>query len=303
MNRYVPRICAIAALLAGCDGTASQGLPAAARQAARSWSDPAAKAHDLLYVSDLGANDVDVYPYPSGKLAGTLTGFGSVAGLCTAKDGDVFVVDEAGPVDVYAHGGSAPIRRLTTAGAPYGCAVDPVTGNLALTNLSPYEYGTIAIYAKAQGKPKTYFDDRVDTTFFCTYDAKGNLFVDGWDRSAKFILLELAKGGKSFKLYYPNDAVKDPSGVQWDGKYVVIGDKDAGAVYRTTESGQIAQTVDLKNGANIEAFWIDGSTLIGPIAHSPGNVAFWHYPAGGTATKTLGGFTYPFGATVSSVKP
>jgi hypothetical protein len=59
-----------------------------------------AASENLLYVSDIGTNEVDVYPYPSGSLVGKLTGFGSVAGLCVNKGGDVFVVDEAGPVQV-----------------------------------------------------------------------------------------------------------------------------------------------------------------------------------------------------------
>jgi hypothetical protein len=54
-----------------------------------------AASQNLLYVSDIGTNSVDIYPYPSGKLVGKLTGFGSVAGLCADKSGDVFVVDEA----------------------------------------------------------------------------------------------------------------------------------------------------------------------------------------------------------------
>jgi hypothetical protein len=261
-----------------------------------------AARENLLYVSDIGTNSVDVYPYPTGKLVGKLTGFGSVAGLCADKSGDVFVVDEAGPVDVYAHGGTSPIRKLTTSGAPYGCAIDSTTGDLALTNLSSYLYGTIAIYPKAMGRPKAYKDDSVDSTFFCGYDNDGNLFADGWDRSAKPILLELAKKGKSLGMFDLNPSDKNPGGVQWDGKYVAVGNKGGGVIYRIGSTGKTAQTVTLKGGLNVEQFWLDGSTLIGPNFQGDGTVTYWHYPAGGSPTRKITGFSEPFGATVSSAK-
>jgi len=78
---------------------------------------PRAAAKTLLYVSDLGTNLVNVYTYPNGSLITKLSGFGSVAGLCSSKTGYVFVVD--------------------------GCAVDPATGNPAVTNLSSYLAGAV----------------------------------------------------------------------------------------------------------------------------------------------------------------
>src|SRR5580693_7122481 len=131
---FATLLCASAISLCACS-SGNSGAPEALWQIpthaslASSWMMREAAEQNLLYVSDIGTNSVDVYPYPTGKLVGKLTGFGSVAGLCADKSGDVFVVDEAGPVDVYAHGGSSPIRRLTTTGAPYGCAADPSTGN------------------------------------------------------------------------------------------------------------------------------------------------------------------------------
>ena len=232
---------------------------------------------------------------------GSLHDFGAVAGLCSNKGGDVFVVDEAGPVQVFAHGGSSPIRKLATTGAPYGCAIDPTTGNLALTNLSSYLYGAIAVYPKAMGKPKEYNNKNViDATFFCGYDGSGNLFASAWDRSANPILVTLPKKGGSlgyFKLYV-NDP--NPSGVQWDGKYVAYGARGEGVIYRINgSSGAIEGTISLKDGKNIEQFWIQGTTLIGPNWVDNGTVPYWRYPAGGSPTTTLSVFSEPFGATVS----
>ncbi len=282
--------------LAACAAPAQLPAPSVALGA----GGVAARSTDLLYVSDLGSNSVDYFTYPAGKAVGKLTGFGSVAGLCSNKAGDVFVVDEAGPVVVYAHGGTSPIRKLTTRGAPYGCAVDPGTGNLAVTNLSAVLYGTIALYSHAKGKAKVYEDYQVGKTDFCGYDDHGNLFIDGSNLSGQFVLLELPKGGHGFRTNSLTRMVKDAGGVQWDGKYVAISDRGAGVIYRTATTGKVAQTVRLKGGPQIAGFWLAGATLIGPNAQSGGAVAFWHYPAGGAPSKTMRDFLDPISVTVSA---
>jgi hypothetical protein len=303
-------VCAAASTFAGCGGSSTlqpiaapqAGMHAAAKSSATAASRMSAVATgvNLLYVSDLGANSVDVYTYAKGKLVGKLTGFGSVAGLCADKAGDVFVVDEAGPVRVFAHGGTTPIRELQTSGAPNSCAVDASTGNLAVTQLSSYLDGAISIYLKAKGKPKVYFDRaNIDATFFCSYDGRGNLYVDGWDRSANAILVQLPKGRSTFAIGKINKSVQTPSGVQWDGKYVAIGDKGAGLIYRTNAAGQVAQTIKLQNGTDVDGFWIQGKTLVGPDARSGGAVGFWTYPSGGTPAGTVSWFYYPIDVTVS----
>lgn len=287
----------LAAVVAGCGASPPAGVPVAAIPDAPSMR--VAKSSSLLYVSDLGANAVVAYTYPAGSYVGKLTGFGSVAGVCASKTGNLFVVDEAGPVVVYAHGGSTPLRKLQASGSPNGCAVDPTTGNLALTNESSYQHGVVAIYPRAKGKPKLYFDKSgVDATFFCGYDPKGNLFLDGWDRTGNVILLELPKGAKTFQIWKPSRSIDTPAAVQWDGKYVAVMNKGAGTVYRTS-AGKVVQTVRLRGGTNVDQFWLQGSTLVGPNAQSPGTVSFWHYPAGGAPMKTIDGLTYPVAATVS----
>jgi len=289
---------------AGCRGAAvSQAVPARSGAIA-SWIEPGAKSQNLLYVSDLGANTVDALSYPKGELVGKLTGFGSVAGLCSDTSGDLFVVDEAGPVQVFAHGGTSPIRTLTTVGAPYGCAVDPLTGDLGLTQLSSYEHGAFAVYRKAKGTPAYYKDKDVDASWFCTYDGSGNLFSDVWDRYGKLTLAELPRGGKPIKLLRLAERFEPqgiPSSIQWDGKYLAMGDRGAGLIYRLTKTGDLAQTVKLKGGNDLVQFWLQGSTLVGPN-FSSGTVGLWHYPGGGTAASVLDGFSEPFGATVSVAK-
>jgi hypothetical protein len=295
--------CALAATLSGCGFVASQSVTPAVRiGSAASAVRPQSAGKDLLYISDPGANDVAIYTYPGADLVTKFTGFGSVAGVCADKAGDVFVVDEAGPVQMFAHGGTTPIRKLPTGApyyAPYGCSVNPSTGDLAVTQLSSYSYAAIAVYRGAKGKPTLYKDKEIDVTWFCTYDGSGNLFADAWDRYGNTILVELPKGAKTFKTFKLGEKFDKPGGVQWDGKYVAVGNYGAGVVYRLTETGHLVQTVTLKRGANVEQFWIAGSTLIGPMAQGSANAAFWHYPTGASSYKAVTGLTWPFGATIS----
>ena len=293
-----------AVALGGCDSSAVPQAVTVRGAVVQSWIEPNAKSQNLLYVSDLGANAVDALTYPQGRLVGKLTGFGSVAGLCADKAGDLFVVDEAGPVQVFAHGGTAPIRKLATVGASDGCAVDPLTGDLALTQLSSYQYGPFAVYRKAKGKPAHYKDKDVDASWFCSYDGSGNLFSVVWDRESKITLAELPKGGKAIKLFKLSENFNPtgiPSGIQWDGKYLAVGNRGAGSIYRFTKTGSLAQTVKLKGGDDLVQFWLQGSTLVGPD-FGAGTVGLWHYPDGGSATKVLNGFSEPFGAAISLAK-
>jgi DNA-binding beta-propeller fold protein YncE len=101
---------------------------------------PEAKSEDLLYVTSFVSSYVFVFSYPEGKLVGTLGGFSYAAsGECSDNQGDVFII---GVQDVvkYAHGGSNPIATLKSVNYPNGCAIDPVTGNLAVAGGSPHDY-------------------------------------------------------------------------------------------------------------------------------------------------------------------
>jgi hypothetical protein len=287
-------ICVLS-LLAACVGSP---LPVAAPGSFPTVRLENAKS-SLLYVSDLGTNLVNVYPYPKGALIRKLSGFGAVAGLCSSKAGDVFVVDEANGVQMFAHGATTPARKLAVSEAPYGCAVDPKTGNLAVTNLSSYLAGAIWVFPKARGKAKVYKNTAINSTYFCAYDNAGNLWADGNDRYGKFIIVELPAGG-SLKIIHPNlrTTVVSPGGVQWDGQYVDVGNKGTGAIYRT-QDGNVVQTVKLKGGPNVFQFWIQGSTLIGPNFQVGGHVSLWKWPLGGSATSSVRQVVEPFGVTVS----
>jgi hypothetical protein len=326
-------LCAVA-VLAGCGGadtplaTTQQSPPLpfalvappsdAHRDRGPSWMAASAKAQNLLYTSDGGANDVRVYSYPKGKLVGTLANLQSPAGVCGDAAGDVWIVESASATIVeYAHGAKVAKAMLRDPGAfLLGCSVDPTTGDLGVTDLVG---GNVAVYAGAHGTPKTYRSSHLSHPYFCGYDDKGNLFIDGVDAGYSFQFFELPSGSKALRPITLNAGVDFPGGVQWDGQYVAIGDQDyqdqhTSAIYQVSvagSSGTIEGTTLLTDSCDVVDFGIvgaasearpqGGAEVIAPDV-CQNNVRFYAYPSGGTSTKTLDGFQYPVGATVSLAK-
>ena len=156
----------------------------------------------LLYISDIGTNDVYVYSYPRGKLMGALTGFESPEGECVNKAGDVWITNtSAAEIVEYAHGGASPIATLSDAGQyPVGCSVNKSTGDLAVSNSQTTSSGagSVSVYPAASGTPKTYSVPNTYYPYFLGYDSHGDLFVDGENSGfTAFEFARLSKGGKT----------------------------------------------------------------------------------------------------------
>ena len=325
---------AASALLAGCSGanvTPSNAFQGAAparlpslltgrtpqmRAAAafpsfdHSWMAPDAGKQQLLYISDNSEQTVSVFTYPFFGLVGTLAGFKLNEGLCVDANADVFVTDAfASNIKEYAHGSITPKTTVKDPGyEPLGCAIDPTTGNLAVSNLQPSSgggAGNVAVYKGTSGNPVAYYSaPSLFRVWFLGYDGKGNLFVDGQSSGSAFDMAELVKGKKTLRHVFLNQSIGAPGGVQWDGKYLAVGDLDAPAIYRFVmmgDKGTRIGTVSLNGGGQVVQFWIQSPKVVVPDVGKE-DVGVWKYPSGGTALKTLSGFSNPFGATISTVK-
>ena len=295
----------------------ARGVNPAHADRSRSWMAPGAKNADLLYISDAESNDLYAYSYPKAQLEGTVTGLSGPEGECVDKAGNVFVANTlATQILEYAHGGTSPIATLDDSGYyPVGCAVDPTTGNLAVTNICGELYGQcvsdgdLLVFPGAKGTPKTYSDrGGIDEFYFCGYDDKGNLYVDGLYTSS-FAFGELPHRKSSFTNITLDTFVYQPGGVQWDGKYVAIGDEDLynNVIYDfqiTGTQGKLARPggTPLDGAKLVIQFWIQGKTVIGPNHGGTGSVMFFKYPSGGSPTKVLHAFSTPVGSTVSLAK-
>jgi hypothetical protein len=289
---------AASAMLAACAG--SQIPSAAPASLTSSWMSPAAQSGDLLYVSDTGGR-VYVYSYPAGDHVGTLTGFKGPEGLCSDSAGDVYVIDTpAVAVFKYAHGGTKPIEELHTFGYyPEGCSVDPATGDLAVADYASNPKvgpGAVTIFRKAKGMGKSYQDSSFGEYFFCSYDAKGNLYVDGTNvGTTQALLAEIPQGSTSFANITLDKKIGPyPLTVQWDGKYVAL-QGSTRALYRIKVSGStgtIVHTTLFKGDRSdlVAQFWIAGRTILIPYGNGRRivkKIGLWPYPDGGVATKSI----------------
>jgi hypothetical protein len=310
---------AFAAALSGCGGPRGTvdpsgfvpNVPAIRLGGARSWMSPEAKTSKLLYVSDPGTDDVDVYSYPKGKPLGVLTGFNVPWGLCSDHRGSVFVADVWHyRVVEYAHGGMKPIKTINgEQGHPISCSVNPQSNDLAVVYYflnEPSRHSEVAVYAHAKGVPKVYDGSKIANDLnSCTYDNRGNLFVDGLYGDASIIigLAELPKGGNELvDISLPNH-IGHLSSVQWTGNHLAMGDQSPGEnypamIYQYDVDGTKATkvgTTQLFGTTGLQQFWAQG----GKVSAPSGSVRLYHYPSGGVPLKTLGGFTNPFGITLS----
>lgn len=313
-RRCAVGLCAAVEVLAGCGGSqlpieTHGALPATAigtpAKHGRSWMAEDAMKKDLLYISDDATRAVYVYTYPSVKPVGRLTGLADPQGMCVDEAGNLYITLLDGRVREYAHGGTMPIKTLSTGSSPLvGCSVDRVTGNLAVA--ARYN---VAIFKSARGKPAHYSYTVTGHAAYltsCTYDNAGNLFVAVYlvpsCRGCFFglELAELAKNNQRLNELWFAPASQSgyiPGGVQWDGHDVALGETN-GVIYRITRKGQLVGSSIFDRANTLAQFWLQGHTLIGPNNGS-NTVMFWNYPAGREPIRTLKGLRAPFGVTVS----
>jgi hypothetical protein len=288
-----------------------------------------AKEQDLLYVSTIESNNVFLYSYPTGKLVGTIRGFNYPRGLCTDAHGNVFITNfNGGDIIEYPHGGTIPKRNITNGGyAPFGCAIDPSSNNMAVTNycagMGQGSYScesgrgntaAVTVFWKKNQPPIAYSNPAILHFFFCGYDASGNLFVDGYGSTGypEFELAELPKGGKSLKRIMLNQQIEYPGGVQWDGQYMTVGDYKTGIIYRFTVSGShgtVEGSTTLDKGLGTRQYWIENGTVVGAkyiYRHGYGHghvIGFWQYPYGGDPIKGIPSpYRNPWGIVISPGK-
>jgi hypothetical protein len=185
-----------------------------------------------------------------------------------------------------------------------GCAPDPTTGNLAVASNYGDSYGDLAVYAQAKGTPTLYGNGKMLFNF-CGYDDSGNLYADGISEGVGLGFVELAKGGSGLVNLTLNQSLEAAGAVQWDGKYLAIGDDEANKIYRfaiSGSSGTLEDTVSLGDAQTVMQWWIQGKKLIGPD-DGPSTIWYWDYPAGGESIKAITkGVFHPAGAAVSVAK-
>lgn len=296
----------------------------------RSWiSIDIESTHKLVFVSD-AIGVVWIYKLPSLEIKGILTGFQAINGLCSDGKGNVWAA-MSGFEQMWklAHDGTIVSILQDTIGTPIGCAVDPTTGNLAVSNIgnNPGGHigGSILVYPGATGSPSQYWCLSCLVSYgFAGYDTSGNLFVDGKNASNAFALAELPAGGGARAhlkaLTIDGGTLYAVGMVEWDAadRYLVIGDqtcdnKRGSCVYRAKISRSTAKitgrTTPLDSAGNpicdLIQGTLDGNALVGSdddngVCGHPSGTDVWPFPAGGPATHYNDVYdSQPIGAAIS----
>lgn len=289
------------ATLAGCMGSPAQFAPsqpalqnpsASMRASRASWMARGAASSSLLYVSDSGKDEVDVYSYPGGTREGTLSGFNVPQGECVDAAGDVWITNQSGnDVVEYAHGGTKSMATLKDTGEyPDSCSVDLKSGDLAVTNgFSSSGGGDVAIYTGAKGPPTKYTDSSMTEYSFVAYDDSGDLFVDGVGSDGGFALAELPKGKKTFEKITLT-RIKYPGALAWNGSALSVGDADPFKqgllIYRVSGSKISGHTQLSDSCGSLGDFTVAGSSVVA-LDPSCSKAGIFNYPGGGSPTKQI----------------
>ena len=254
------RVCATLAFAlatAGCNGGASSALaPSAAMPASatfhrhhvKSWIQP--NSAKLLYVADYANGLILVYHYPSLNPAGVIEDLAPF-GLCVnGANGDVYAVERAdgfNSVVGYHHGATTPFTSLSLgSNAPISCAVDPSTGNLAVTTDL-----NVAIFLNAAGSPN-FVTSTIGNMWGAGYDPSGNLWLDG-SFSGYAEISHTNPLGPMVPVTL-QATIANPGGVQWDGHHMTIGDQGAAKIWQVKPNGQTFGTASLP-GAVVVPFY------------------------------------------------
>lgn len=246
--------------------------------------------------------DTIILSYPRGKLLARIKNVWGF--VCSDTNGNVFIAGgDLGTNEIfeYPHGGTSPIAKLTVPSqyGLVGCAADPTTGNLAVSGYTiGGSGGIVAIFQSAQGNPQIYINANARDFYFCGYDNKGNLFVNGIPVGSKhFIFSELPRASNTFTdIQLPPTIVQPLGSIQWDGSDITDENPAPTFIYRISISGSVGTivgTTQINNQTHLThgplGTWIQGNRVVAPQGRRNGNLAIWDYPAGGNPVKIIKG--------------
>ncbi len=342
--------CAVVVMLAGCGGSpppigapgtmppnlgAQRSALPALRDKGVSWmAHDAAHATKLLYVGN-SESDVLVFSgFPEKpKIVGTLTGFAGPLGMCVDKRGNVFIANDGGTVDEYAHGGTAVLATYSTNGQAIGCSIS-ARGDVAVTDIyreSGSAAGQVCVWKGGKGSSTCYRDPNACPIMYTSgYDNKGNLIGEGYDAAVNVCELP-ARASQMVQLSLANFTIGYVAGTQWDGKYLALGDSDVGGsthqsgIWEVKLSGStltaVGSEIVFSDNCDFDYTYVfnpffTASTNVTPASTKRANgvvspngycyakgkpaVDAWAYPAGGMPTARLtAGLEDPTGVAIS----
>jgi hypothetical protein len=299
------------------------------RDTRASWISPDVKrAPRLLFVSDAGTEDVDIFSLPDLALKGTITGFSEPQGMCSGTGGTVWVANTGTEQVMQLSRTGKLLNTIDDAyGYPVGCAVNQTDGDIAVFNIFGISgAGSAYVYSCLSCTPTELTIPGVSSFEFGDYDPSGDLFVNaGRNSTGSAEIGEVPSGKTSGHLIrLTGGSVYFPGLIQWykPSNYLAVGDqlcndKNASCIYwvkiRKSTGRIIGHTALQGSGGSQICDMVQGvldpageKTVLGGnynyCGSGPSTVNRWQYPAGGVPTNSAdftASYSLPDGAAIS----
>jgi hypothetical protein len=197
------------------------------------------EAATKIFVSDAANNVVNIYN-TSGKQLAQLTGFSEPQGLATDSKGNLYIADTGNSqIQVFASPYTKKPKLYADPGQyPAGVSVTIVgkTTYLGVTNIISTSDGPGSVTIYKNGKAgKAISNTNFARVYFDSFDASGNLYIDGENSDGGVVVGEIAKAtttGKKIAVLTTKNSIEFPGGVQVTTKgLIAIDDQDSFAVY------------------------------------------------------------------------
>ena len=269
-------------------------------------ADAIARVSSVIALSDATDNAVDIFD-AEGKQVGQLTGFAEPQGLSSDIAGNLYIADtENSRIQVYAAGlHGAPISLADPGQFPAG--VDNFSNGkfVAVTNISSVSggQGSVSIF-KGTKLENTISSPKLQEAFFCAFDARGNLYVNGFDANFAAtvgIVAGATSGGTTYQELTTSNVLAFPGQIQiTNGGQIAVTDQTTAAIYTydPPSGGSLGAPVaitPLEGPAGSFAFTKNMRTLF--TAGSGGGEKY-NYPAGGQPTLSFDVAGEPIGIAV-----
>lgn len=262
---------------------------------------------------------MNIYTMPGLVPKAQVGGFSEPVGECADRSGNIWVVDfVAKTITKLTHTGEIAGVLKDRNGSPWSCAIDPTTGNLAVTDIfATGGPGNVVIYANAGGSGKMVTNPQQFLYTFDAYDSHGDLWVDGTDTGSNFILSSCGASSCS-TITVTGPKIYDGVFLQWaasEKKWYLGADNCGGnvvfCVYPVSSRGALGTPItftDPRGGTvchmmqgvitNAASSVLAGGTQ-DANCYKVNNVATWKFPAGGDPTHDTFFVGQPWGAALS----
>jgi hypothetical protein len=194
----------------------------------KSWiSEDEKSEQPLLFAADAELNEIDIYSLPGMKLKGQLTGanIDYPQGLCSNAAGNVYVTEQGNmfsksdspEIDEYSRTGSLLARIPDTYGFPMGCAVDPTSGALAVTDVvtAGELAGNVLVFSGSSSTPRVLINSTQYFYYFVGYGPHSSLWESGGDIHGDGMLSHCG-ASTCTTINVSGGTLSYSDGIQWD---------------------------------------------------------------------------------------